>query len=64
MDIKPVEKVGDEVGVFLHKSRLLWVIGLANVDSYCEVKQCVGPEIGSELLLQKFLDWGLATKVE
>jgi hypothetical protein len=52
MDIKPVEKVGDEVGVFLHKSRLLWVIGLANVDSYCEVKQCVGPEIGSELLLQ------------
>jgi len=33
MDIKPVEKVGDEVGVFLHKGRLLWVIGLANVDS-------------------------------
>jgi hypothetical protein len=64
MDIKPVEKVEDEVGVFLHKSRLLWVIGLASVDSYCEVEQCVGLEIGPELLLQKFLDWGLATKVE
>ena len=64
MDIKPVEKVENDVDIFVHKSRLLWVVGLANVDSYCELEQCVGPEIGSELLLQKFLDRGLATQVE
>ena len=56
MDIKPVEEVGSEVGIFLHGGILLWIKGLAKVDSDSELGRWVGPEIGSTLLLQKFLE--------